>query len=128
MYLYIHTYSVSTNFRLELIEPSAREIEVFLSSDAVSSLPSFEQYSLLKYNLRAINSWHAVCESIWSGKLSMWIFGCKRIFIRDFFPHSSLQFLPFRHTSSMVLNHYVFGTYCIETNNVNQFYFLKESA
>ena len=40
---------MSTNFRLELIEPSARELEGqhFLSSlDAVSSLARFEPYSL----------------------------------------------------------------------------------
>ena len=44
------TYSVSINFRLELIEPSARDVEgqqVFFSSDTVSSLARLEPYSLL---------------------------------------------------------------------------------
>ena len=48
--LYTFTYSASTNFRLELIEPSAREVEgqqFFWSSDAVSSLARFEPCSLL---------------------------------------------------------------------------------
>ena len=47
-------YSVSTNFRLELIEASAREVEgqqFFFSSDAVLSLASFEHCSLLLSSL-----------------------------------------------------------------------------
>ena len=43
-------YSVSTNFRLELTEPSARKVEsqqVLISSDAVSNLARFEPCSLL---------------------------------------------------------------------------------
>ena len=43
------TYSVPANFRRELIEPSAREVEgkQFLSSDVVSSNDRFEPCSLL---------------------------------------------------------------------------------
>ena len=43
-----------THFRLELIEPSAREVEypqIFFSSDAVSSLARFEPCSLLLSSL-----------------------------------------------------------------------------
>ena len=44
-------YSVSTIFRLELMEPSAREVGVnfFFSSDAVSSLAGFEPCPKNKY-------------------------------------------------------------------------------
>ena len=43
----VQSYSLSTNFRLELIEPSAIEVEgYFFSYDAVSNLARFEPCSL----------------------------------------------------------------------------------
>ena len=45
---------MSTNFRLEFIEPSARDVEgqqFFLTSDAVSGLARFEPCSLLLISL-----------------------------------------------------------------------------
>ena len=61
---------MSTNIRLELIDPSARDVErrqVFFSSDAVSSLARFDpKYKYLSskwlYKLQAKKSGHAVCK------------------------------------------------------------------
>ena len=75
---------MSTNYRLDIIEPSAREFEgkqFFRSSEAVSSLARFVSCSLLRplsslstrvkklssrrlYKLQAIISGHAVCHLV----------------------------------------------------------------